>query len=240
MAASPLKLTQVAPASLQPAPYNPRTMSAEAYAALKRGIGEFGLVDPIIVQAETRLVIGGHQRLRAALELGLATVPVIALAGLSEQQVATLNVLLNNPAAQGEWDMAKLSAVLSELDASGWDATLTGFTEAALERILTWAPPGEAPARGVLAQRFGVVPFSVLDARQGYWKERKAAWLALGIRSELGRGEGRKVTPGHNPMPMKGAREGYRVGAKAKRAQARAARAEAAAPADGVEHVDPA
>ena len=33
-------------------------------------------------------------------------------------------------------------------------------------------------------------PFSVLDARQGYWQDRKRAWLALGIQSELGRGEG--------------------------------------------------
>lgn len=28
----------------------------------------------------------------------------------------------------------------------------------------------------------------MLDARQGYWQERKAAWLSLGIVSEIGRG----------------------------------------------------
>jgi len=33
-----------------------------------------------------------------------------------------------------------------------------------------------------------VPPFSVLDARQGYWQDRKRAWLSLGIESELGRG----------------------------------------------------
>lgn len=48
-----------------------------------------------------------------------------------------------------------------------------------------------------LAERFLVPPFSVLDARQGYWQARKRAWLALGIQSELGRGEG--VTPGDSP-----------------------------------------
>jgi len=42
---------------------------------------------------------------------------------------------------------------------------------------------------GNLSDRFVVPPFSVLDARQGYWQERKRAWLALGIQSELGRGE---------------------------------------------------
>lgn len=38
-----------------------------------------------------------------------------------------------------------------------------------------------------LADRFIVPPFSVLDARQGYWLTRKRAWLAMGIQSELGR-----------------------------------------------------
>lgn len=40
-----------------------------------------------------------------------------------------------------------------------------------------------------LAEDFVVPPFSVLDARQGYWQERKRAWLSLGIKSELGRGQ---------------------------------------------------
>ena len=43
-------------------------------------------------------------------------------------------------------------------------------------------------ARASLAERFIVPPFSVLDARQGYWQDRKRAWIALGIESELGRG----------------------------------------------------
>jgi len=45
----------------------------------------------------------------------------------------------------------------------------------------------DAPASVSLASRFIVPPFSVLDARQGYWQERKRAWLALGIESEAGR-----------------------------------------------------
>ena len=49
-------------------------------------------------------------------------------------------------------------------------------------------PPEDAP-RASLAERFLLPPFSVLDARQGYWQARKQMWLALGIQSELGRGE---------------------------------------------------
>jgi DNA modification methylase len=38
-----------------------------------------------------------------------------------------------------------------------------------------------------LALRFEFPPFSVLSAREGEWQERKRAWIALGIQSELGR-----------------------------------------------------
>jgi hypothetical protein len=42
---------------------------------------------------------------------------------------------------------------------------------------------------GNLEAKFVAPPFSVLDTRQGYWQERRRAWLSLGIKSELGRGE---------------------------------------------------
>lgn len=50
--------------------------------------------------------------------------------------------------------------------------------------------PAAAPGYGELgglAARFIAPPFSVLDARQGYWQERRRRWLGLGLRSELGR-----------------------------------------------------
>jgi len=44
--------------------------------------------------------------------------------------------------------------------------------------------------RGELAERFGAPPFSVLDARKGYWARRREYWLQrYQIRSELGRGD---------------------------------------------------
>ncbi len=44
--------------------------------------------------------------------------------------------------------------------------------------------------KSVLAQTFDYPPFSVLNAREGWWQERKRQWLALGIKSEVGRGGG--------------------------------------------------
>ena len=43
--------------------------------------------------------------------------------------------------------------------------------------------------RSITAKRFGAPPFSVLNARDGYWQDRKRAWASLGIQGEVGRGE---------------------------------------------------
>lgn len=48
-----------------------------------------------------------------------------------------------------------------------------------------------------LSRTWEYPPFSVLNARDGWWQERKRQWLALGIKSELGRGGG--ATWGLNP-----------------------------------------
>ena len=45
-------------------------------------------------------------------------------------------------------------------------------------------------ASGPVAERFTLPPFTILDARSGEWQERKRAWLAMGLKSELGRGQG--------------------------------------------------
>lgn len=40
---------------------------------------------------------------------------------------------------------------------------------------------------GILEERFGVPPFSILDAKQKYWQDRKREWIAIGLESEVGR-----------------------------------------------------
>ena len=58
-------------------------------------------------------------------------------------------------------------------------------SDPAIGQAHLFEPP--EPTHLTLADRFLVPPFSVLDARAGYWQERKRDWLQLGIRSELGR-----------------------------------------------------
>ena len=131
-----LVISHVSPTSLVPHPRNPRRISPEAKTRLRRGIEALGLVDPIIARQGNQVVLGGHQRLQVAKEMGMAEVPVVFV-DVTDAQAETLLVLLNNPKAQGEWDRGKLAAILSDLDAEGQDATLTGFDLEDLGEMLT-------------------------------------------------------------------------------------------------------
>jgi hypothetical protein len=47
--------------------------------------------------------------------------------------------------------------------------------------------PIKPRASGVVAQRFTLPPFTLLDSRQGEWQERKRAWVSLGLKGDDGR-----------------------------------------------------
>src|SRR5438132_1946030 len=70
---------------LVPYTRNPRTHTDAQVAQIAASIREFGWTNPILVDGHNG-IIAGHGRLMAARKLGLATVPVIELAGLSEAQ----------------------------------------------------------------------------------------------------------------------------------------------------------
>lgn len=49
--------------------------------------------------------------------------------------------------------------------------------------------PAQKAHTSKLGDEFLIPPFTVLSAREGWWQDRKRAWLDMGIQSELGRGE---------------------------------------------------
>jgi hypothetical protein len=57
----------------------------------------------------------------------------------------------------------------------------------------------EGKRSGALGEKFLLPPFTVLNAREGWWQDRKKAWLELGIKSELGRGN--DAPPGGSNLP---------------------------------------
>ena len=99
-----MKIEKVKIAELNPAEYNPRRMTNKQYEDLRNSLEKFGLVDPIIINADNT-VVGGHQRLRIMRELGAELVPVVRV-NLSKEDERELNIRLNKNTA--EWDMDML------------------------------------------------------------------------------------------------------------------------------------
>jgi DNA modification methylase len=130
----PLAIEEVPIDSLRPDPANPRRIAERELEALTRSISEFGLVDPVLARRETRVVIGGHQRLLAARKLGLETVPVILL-DLTEEKARLLNIALNR--IGGEFDTELLGQLLASLgEAPDLDLTLSGFDSKEIDDLL--------------------------------------------------------------------------------------------------------
>jgi ParB-like chromosome segregation protein Spo0J len=160
---------------LKEAEYNPRTMSDQGRDALERGLDAFGIVDTLIACEDGHL-LGGHQRLISERRRGAIDVPVFVVFGLTLEQRQTVNILLNNPSAQGQWDLPKLTAILSELDANGFDATLTGFTHEELAKLLghegpQMEEPGDADSE-IIDATFDVVVSCASEADQRELLER--------------------------------------------------------------------
>jgi hypothetical protein len=169
---------------LRPDPKNARRHSERNIEAIKRSIEAFGQVPTIIFNRRTRRLIAGHGTVEAMKELGHKDAQVIELS-LSAEKARALGLALNRIPELAEWDEEQLSALLDSLKNEGDELfEATGFTDADLAELTADVDH----ARHSLAERFLAPPFSVLDARQGYWQDRKRAWLSLGIRSEIGRG----------------------------------------------------
>lgn len=123
------------------AEYNPRIMGEEAQKRLRLSIRESGLVSALTWNRRTGNLVGGHQRLaqmdvlekydrktkQPDYEL------IVCVIDVDEREEAKLNVQLNNPDSQGDWDLDKLAGIAEEFDLSLEDM---GFSKLSGEILL--------------------------------------------------------------------------------------------------------
>ena len=198
--------------SLIPYAKNSRTHSDEQVAQISASMKEWGWTNPILID-ETGSIIAGHGRMLAARKLGYTEAPVMVAEGWTKAQKAAYIIADNKLALNAGWDVDMLRLELGELEIEGFDLLLTGFS---LEEINALSPAEESDqpssGSGSLAGKFMLPPFSVMNAREGWWQSRKRAWLALGIKSELGRGQnGFDAAPGGSPMVSGYTKDGQRL-----------------------------
>jgi len=132
---SPHRIEQIPVQQLSPNPNNPRK-NDDAVVAVARSIQTYGFNNPIITDGDLN-VAAGHTRLKAALELGLETVPVIRVPGLVGSKFTGFAIADNKTAEIADWDNEKLSKLIAELNADvDFDLSALGYDDMELTKLL--------------------------------------------------------------------------------------------------------
>lgn len=92
---------------------NPR-QNDNAVKYVAESIKEFGFKQPIVID-KNGVIVAGHTRHRAAIELGLTEVPCIMADDLTEEQVKAYRLADNKVAEAAEWDIELLNEEIDEI-----------------------------------------------------------------------------------------------------------------------------
>ncbi|MEQ8440544.1 MAG: DNA methyltransferase [Alphaproteobacteria bacterium] len=122
---------------------SPRTHSRRKIEILTRSIERFGMVMPIAVDPQNR-VVAGEARLAAAKKLGLSHVPVLQISHLSHEEARAFRIADNRLTELGAWDEDVLRGEFEFLVEFGVDLTLTGFEMGEIDLTIGIAGDDEA------------------------------------------------------------------------------------------------
>jgi len=147
----PDTIDHIATDALIPYARNSRTHSPEQVQAVANSIKEFGFTNPVLIDAN-KTIIAGHGRVMAAQLLGLATVPCITLAHLTDAQRRAYVIADNKLAELSGWDAKLLAREVEDLMAEQFNMDLIGFSGDELRDLLNLPedpPPGLTDADAV-------------------------------------------------------------------------------------------
>lgn len=188
------------PSTVNPAPYNPRTITPEKLEGLKANIREAGFVENLVIQKLSpkygpNIVVSGHQRLRGLREIciednvEMPPVPMIFL-DLTDREAKRLNAAMNAP--RGENDVKLLGEMLEDIQherpITAVEASAMGIAQDELAKLLKLSQPPTMPntSEGSSFGRSVTLSLAFNDVRQRDAVKEKLAELA----------EAQKKTPG--------------------------------------------
>ena len=116
-----LEIVYLDPHDLTPYENNTRKHSPEDIDQIKASIEADGFNDPIGIWGKKNLIVEGHGRQIAALEMGLDKVPCIRLDHLTEIQRRDYAIRHNRTAELSGWDFGKLEEEIAALEIEGVD-----------------------------------------------------------------------------------------------------------------------
>ena len=116
-----LEIVYLKPEELTPYEGNARKHAPEDVEQIKESIKADGFNDPIGIWGEKNLIVEGHGRRIAAMELGLDRVPCIRLDHLTDAQRRDYAIRHNFTSDQSEFDFGKLREEVAALEIEGLD-----------------------------------------------------------------------------------------------------------------------
>lgn len=134
-----IKIEYVSPESLVPYEKNSRTHSPDQVDQICKSINQFGFTNPILI-SEKKEIIAGHGRLDAAKILKLEKVPVIVLAGLTDDQRRAYVIADNKIALNSGWDEDLLLEEILHLQDVDFDIDVLAFSEKELADMMPSLP----------------------------------------------------------------------------------------------------
>lgn len=120
---------------LKPYLNNTRLHSAGQVAEIVASIQQYGWTIPIIIDGDN-LIIAGHGRLQAAMQMGMEFVPCIRLTHLSDAQRRAYAIADNKIPLSATWDDNLLKIELGELSEMDFDIGLTGFSQQEFDELM--------------------------------------------------------------------------------------------------------
>lgn len=163
------KMTKVE--DIRPYDRNPRVIPASAVDAVAKSIQAFGFRQPIVVD-DDGVILAGHTRYKAAVQLGLTEVPVVWQRGMSQIQARGYRIADNKTAEISCWDRDLLVDEASDMLKCDKDALKAleccGLPDWELEKIID--------ASGILPKYTEPAPKAIPAAKHEAEKPESVQW----------------------------------------------------------------
>ena len=128
--------------TLIPYKRNNKTHTDQNNQPTQKSIATHDFRTPIEVDKDM-VIIAGHGRVKAALKLGMKTLPVIIHADLTKVQAAAYRIASNKSADQAEYNFPNLADEILDLDEKNQNLEALGMMPEEIAQMMNWTPDGE-------------------------------------------------------------------------------------------------
>lgn len=179
---------------------HPKNVRQGDIGAISESLKAHGQYRPIVVDKRTNRILAGNHTWRAAKALGWQQISAGYVETSDDDEALRILLADNRTTDLASYDNDGLEELLKELASSDKGLEGTLFDGDDLDSLISDNSYFENNAEtsdgfatntftGTIAKRFGIAPFSILDCRRSWWRDRREVWLKLGISSEIGRNE---------------------------------------------------